>query len=173
MLYKTMYLRPRERNIALAIIGLLLLAVITALSLTASATGSTKSKNRTTVVGSQQTTKFGKILVVYTKNSKKTLYVLKSGTCTGSCAALWPPLKAPGKLVAKQGVNAHKLTVNKTTKEVSYFGHPLTTFTGDSKKHPTSGEGVQNFFVINVHGQLVTKAKTPTSSPPPTYSPGY
>jgi predicted lipoprotein with Yx(FWY)xxD motif len=92
----------------------------------------------------------GKILV----NSKgQTLYLFQAdkrsaSTCNGACASAWPPVITNGTPVAGAGVSSAKLGTTKRgdgTAEVTYNGHPLYTFVGDSSPGQATGEGNQGF----------------------------
>jgi predicted lipoprotein with Yx(FWY)xxD motif len=83
----------------------------------------------------------------------RTLYLFdkdKRGksACYGACAAYWPPLLSPAKPRPGSGVRASLLGVTRRTdgkRQVTYAGHPLYTFVGDTKAGQTSGEGLNNF----------------------------
>jgi predicted lipoprotein with Yx(FWY)xxD motif len=99
----------------------------------------------------------GKVLATSTG---RTLYLDKAdgrnkSNCTGSCAAIWPPLLTKGKPVAGAGVKKSLLgTLKRGAKlQVSYNGHPLYTFTSDSKAGQANGEGVEGFFVVKASGR--------------------
>jgi len=92
----------------------------------------------------------GKILV----NSKgQTLYLFQAdkgsvSTCNGACASAWPPVITKGTPIASAGVSSAKLGTTKRsdgTTEVTYNGHPLYTFVGDSSPGEATGEGNQGF----------------------------
>jgi predicted lipoprotein with Yx(FWY)xxD motif len=92
----------------------------------------------------------GKILV----NSKgQTLYLFQAdkgtaSTCNGACASAWPPVITNGAPVAGAGVSSAKLGTTKRgdgTHEVTYNGHPLYTFVGDSSPGQATGEGNPGF----------------------------
>jgi predicted lipoprotein with Yx(FWY)xxD motif len=92
----------------------------------------------------------GKILV----NSKgQTLYLFQAdkgsaSTCDGACASAWPPVITNGAPIASAGVSSAKLGTTRRsdgTTEVTYNGHPLYTFVGDSSPGETAGEGNQGF----------------------------
>ncbi|MGW0964725.1 COG4315 family predicted lipoprotein [Streptomyces sp. NPDC002516] len=115
----------------------------------------------------------GKILV----NSKgHTLYLFQSdttnkSTCNGDCAKAWPPLKAQGKPTAGGGVNSKLLsTITRSdgSKQVTYNGHPLYTFTEDTKAGQTNGQGLDAFgakwYVLGTDGKAITKAPPSSSS---------
>jgi predicted lipoprotein with Yx(FWY)xxD motif len=94
--------------------------------------------------------KLGKILV---DSNGQTLYLWQAdkgtaSTCNGACAGAWPPLITQGAPIAGPGVLASKLGTTKRsdgTTEVTYNGHPLYTFVGDSSPGQTTGEGNQGF----------------------------
>ena len=94
-----------------------------------------------------RTTSLGKILVT---TQGRTLYLFapdKGGksSCYGSCASYWPPLLVTGKPTAGAGVKASLLgvTTRKDGKhQVTYGGHPLYTYVGDTAAGKTSGEGL-------------------------------
>ena len=107
-----------------------------------------------------RTTHLGRILVA--GSTGRTLYLYdKDGNdksnCTGSCAAIWPPLLVGGKPSAGAGVSASKLgeITRGRGHQVTYAGHPLYTFQSDSAAGQTSGEGVGGFYVVGASGSAV------------------
>jgi predicted lipoprotein with Yx(FWY)xxD motif len=113
----------------------------------------------------------GNILV----NSKgRTLYLFTrdSGTmseCSGACAVNWPPLKATGKPTIGTGANASLTSTTSRpggTKQVTYNGHPLYLFKGDSNPGDTNGQGLNafggNWYALSAAGNKITKQ--PSSS---------
>jgi predicted lipoprotein with Yx(FWY)xxD motif len=85
-----------------------------------------------------------------TDSSGKSLYMFASDTstkssCTGQCLTYWPPLDGAAKVGS--GVTASKLGTIKTggAKQITYAGHPLYYYAGDSKPGDTSGQGSNNF----------------------------
>ena len=68
--------------------------------------------------------------------------------CNGACAAYWPPVLTTAKPRAGAGVHASRLGTTKRAdgrRQVTYAGHPLYTFIGDTKAGQTSGEGLTDF----------------------------
>ena len=68
--------------------------------------------------------------------------------CYGSCASLWPPLMAKGRVAHGAGVSAGRLgTVARRGggRQVTYANHPLYFYAGDSRPGQTSGEGLNSF----------------------------
>ncbi len=96
------------------------------------------------------TSSLGRILVT---SGGRTLYQYKKDSngksnCTGTCAAIWPPLTGSPK--AGPGVSKSKLgTISRGRgpRQVTYAGHPLYTFASDSGSS-TKGQGVNDFFVV-------------------------
>ena len=83
----------------------------------------------------------------------RTLYLFEAdkgtaSTCDGACASAWPPLTTAEKPIAGPGVSASKLgttTRGDGTTEVTYNGHPLYTFAGDSAPGQANGQGSDGF----------------------------
>jgi predicted lipoprotein with Yx(FWY)xxD motif len=69
-------------------------------------------------------------------------------TCSGACAQAWPPLTTSAKPKAGSGVDASLLGTTKRADgslEVTYAGHPLYYFAGDSGPGQTAGQGSNGF----------------------------
>ena len=92
----------------------------------------------------------GKVLV---DAQGRTLYLFEAdkGTmsaCAGGCTSVWPPLTTTGKVTAGTGLAAAKLGTAKRSDgstEVTYNGHPLYTYAGDSGPGQTAGQGIDEF----------------------------
>src|SRR5256886_9199868 len=88
----------------------------------------------------------GNILV---DSQGRTVYVFgaDSGTtsaCNGACAAAWPPVQVTGTPTAGNGADAALVgTTSRSdgTKQATYDGHPLYTFTGHNQAGDPNGEG--------------------------------
>lgn len=83
-----------------------------------------------------------------------TVYLFEKDTgtvssCYGACASAWPPLTAAaGQLTVGAGANQALLGTTRRTDgktQLTYAGHPLYYFAGDSKPGDTTGQGLQNF----------------------------
>jgi predicted lipoprotein with Yx(FWY)xxD motif len=92
-------------------------------------------------------------------------------TCTGACASAWPPVLAQGKLTASGGAKAADLgTIARPGggKQVTYDGHALYFFAGDSSSGQTSGQGSDSFgakwWLVAPSGTQITAADTASSS---------
>lgn len=85
--------------------------------------------------------------------SGKALYLWEADssdkpTCSGACASAWPPLTTPGKPLAAGGVHTADLgTVTRADGriQVTYMGHPLYYFIGDTAPGQTLGQGSDAF----------------------------
>lgn len=112
---------------------------------------------------------------ILTDGSGRTLYLFEAdtgptSTCTGSCAAAWPPDITTGPAVGT-GVNASMLGTTKRSgglTQVTYNGHPLYFFSGDAQAGMTSGQGVNAFgalwYTVGPNGAAVTKAASGAAS---------
>ncbi|HZQ86979.1 MAG TPA: hypothetical protein VFA83_19190 [Acidimicrobiales bacterium] len=89
----------------------------------------------------------------------KTVYIFDkdSGTtsaCTGGCASVWPALTSSGAPAAGTGVDASKLgTANgQAPNQVTYAGHLLYEFSGDSGPGQTNGTKIPNWHDVSAAG---------------------
>lgn len=97
-----------------------------------------------------------------------TLYLFEkdtgtTSTCNGSCAHFWPPLTTKGMPKADTGTMAAKLgTTQRTdgTTQVTYDGHPLYYYRGDTKPGDVTGQGLDAFgalwYVLAPGGMAIT-----------------
>ena len=138
------------------------LAVLLAASIAALGAGTAIAGSRATV--SSAHTKLGKVLV---SSNGLTLYLFeadKNGklACNGSCLGDWPPLLASGKVTVAGGVASGKLgTVKRgSKKQVTYNGHPLYNFAGDTKAGAVNGQGLKLhgalWYVLGTSGNAIT-----------------
>jgi predicted lipoprotein with Yx(FWY)xxD motif len=121
-------------------------AVLAAAFLTTAATPA----NRSGAVVKLGHSGLGQILV---DSHGRTLYLWAhdkhhKSTCYGYCAAYWPALITKGKPRAIGG--ARKALLGTTRRkdgrmQVTYHGHPLYRFSGDTKAGDTTGEGLTDF----------------------------
>ena len=91
--------------------------------------------------------------------------------CSGGCASAWPPLATKGAPTAGSGVTAADLGMIKRsdgTEQVTYKGHPLYYFSGDSGAGQTSGEGSSGFgakwWLVSSAGSAITGSGAASSS---------
>lgn len=117
-----------------------------------------------------------------TDGSGRALYLWTADTggksaCSGACASAWPPLTADGTPAAAGGVQAGDLgTITRSGggKQVTYDGHPLYYYAGDSGSGATNGQGNDGFgakwWLVAPSGSAIT-APAPASAP--ATSPSY
>jgi predicted lipoprotein with Yx(FWY)xxD motif len=110
------------------------------------------------------TTDLGKVLV---DGNGRTLYLFEAdkpsiSACSGTCATTWPPLTTSAKPQAGPGVSASMLgTIERADgkTEITYGGHPLYRYTGDSAAGQTAGEGSEAFgaewYVVSPSGSKI------------------
>ena len=85
-----------------------------------------------------------------------------ASACTGACAAAWPPVSVTGTPQAGSGVSQSLLgTIKRSdgTTQVTYNGHPLYYFAGDSGTGAAHGQGSKAFgagwYVLNACGAKI------------------
>jgi predicted lipoprotein with Yx(FWY)xxD motif len=102
------------------------------------------------VVSAASAPKLGRILV----DSKGfTLYDFHkdkgtTSACYGACAGVWPPLTTEGAPQTGEGASASKLGTTKRkdgTIQVTYAGHPLYTYTADTKPGEANGNDFSSY----------------------------
>lgn len=91
--------------------------------------------------------------------------------CSAACASAWPPLTTKGAPTAGSGVTAGDLGTIKGSggaEQVTYKGHPLYYFSGDSSAGQTSGQGSSAFgakwWLVSSAGSAITSAGSSSSS---------
>ena len=133
--------------------------VLLALSLSGSST-KTNAQGPAVRVGRSS---MGKILV---NSSGLTFYMYTHdkrdvSICTEACARVWPPAIAAGTPTAAAGVSRAKLTTIKRSDhrtQLAYNGHPLYTFSEDTRKGQAGGEGFLGaWFMLSPAGRPVKK----------------
>ena len=115
-----------------------------------------------------------------TDGSGRSVYMFaKDGTnasaCSGACAAAWPPVITTGAATVSGGAKASDLgTITRSdgTKQVTYDGHALYYFAGDTSAGQTNGQGVNGFgakwWLVAPSGAIITgtgAGAAPGSSP--------
>ncbi|MGH3407920.1 MAG: COG4315 family predicted lipoprotein [Streptosporangiaceae bacterium] len=96
---------------------------------------------------------------------------MNKSNCSGACAGAWPPVMATGKVTASSGVKPSDLgTIARSGggKQVTYNGHPLYFFAGDSGPGQTHGQGSDSFgakwWLVAPSGAQITAADTAAAS---------
>jgi predicted lipoprotein with Yx(FWY)xxD motif len=126
------------------------LAAVTAGVSAAQAAPAPMQPKKVQVVKVVSTKHFGKILSK--KATGRSLYYMPTGSCTGPCLPIWPPMLLPkGSTFKPTGVSCLGTANFAGRRQVTYRGHRLYTFADDTGSTPTgNGEG----------GFLVAKVKT-------------
>jgi predicted lipoprotein with Yx(FWY)xxD motif len=108
----------------------------------------------------------GTILI---NGKKRTLYLFAKDTksksqCNGGCAQAWPPLTTTGATIAGGKIKTNLLgttTRSDGKKQVTYHGHPLYTYSGDTGSGMANGQGLNAFgakwYVVDTAGNKITK----------------
>ena len=95
-------------------------------------------------------TSLGRILV---DGRGRSLYLFEKdmrgrSACSGVCASYWPPFLTSGNTTAINGAKKSLLgSIRRADgkRQVTYAGHPLYFFSGDTKRGQTNGEGLNDF----------------------------
>src|ERR1051326_3128741 len=101
------------------------------------ATMTVKGKSVTALVNTQG-------LTLYYNTSDTT-----SSVCSGGCASAWPPVlstSAPGSAATLPG--RLSLLTDANGSQVTYNGHPLYTYSGDSAPGQINGEGLNGVWFV-------------------------
>jgi predicted lipoprotein with Yx(FWY)xxD motif len=114
---------------------------------------------------STRPTDSGRILV---DGNGRTVYLFvqdtgSTPTCTGSCTSYWPPVPASTHLRATDGATATDLSSVAAPgggRQLTYAGHPLYYFAGDTKPGDTAGQALDQFgapwYVLDPAGKAIT-----------------
>jgi predicted lipoprotein with Yx(FWY)xxD motif len=93
--------------------------------------------------------------------------------CSGACAGAWPPVTGNGTVAGSGGVTAGELgTITRSdgTKQVTYDGHPLYYYAGDSGAGQDNGQGSDGFgakwWLVAPSGSAITSSVTLSGSAP-------
>jgi predicted lipoprotein with Yx(FWY)xxD motif len=127
----------------------------------ASSTSSTVITTKTSSGGSFLTNGAGRAVYLFMADSTG------KSTCDGACASAWPPVIAAGQPTASGGAQASDLsTITRSdgTKQVTYDGHPLYYFEGDTGPGTDKGQGLDGFgakwWLVTPTGSSITSAVT-------------
>lgn len=173
---------PRRRTGSRHRPALLIVPLVAVAGLVASACGSSQSSPTTTGASSTTTGASASLRLesstlpsvgsVLTGPNGRTLYYFTTDTsgatsCTGQCAAVWPPLVVPSGTtpILPSGVSGNVSTASRPdgTTQVTYQGHRLYYYEGDTAPGTDKGQGVDGtWFVLSTSGS--TPAGTPTST---------
>jgi predicted lipoprotein with Yx(FWY)xxD motif len=159
------------------VIGLVLAACSNTSTSTPPAGGGTttsSSSGSTMGAATVQVTDNGTYDTILTDGKGNTLYLFEQdqGTktsCTTGCSSTWPALTVNGgQPTAGDGANASLLGVAKQadgSMQVTYNGHLVYRYSGDSAPGDTNGEGISGvWFVVSSTGDAVQQATGGASS---------
>jgi predicted lipoprotein with Yx(FWY)xxD motif len=108
----------------------------------ASASGATVIKTASSSAGTVLTDGSGRAVYLWVKDAGG------MSACTGACAGAWPPVTTTGTATASGSAKASDLgTITRSdgSKQVTYDGHPLYYFSGDSGPGTATGQGSDGF----------------------------
>jgi predicted lipoprotein with Yx(FWY)xxD motif len=130
------------------------------------ASGGTVITTATSSAGTVLASGTGKAVYLWAKDTGD------MSNCTGACAGAWPPVTTTGTATATGGAKASDIgTITRSdgTKQVTYDGHPLYYFAGDSGPGTASGQGSDSFgakwwLVTPAGGDVTATVSTFTAS---------
>lgn len=131
-----------------------------------SAASSTVITTKTSSGGSFLTNSAGRAVYLFMADSTG------KSACNGACAAAWPPVIAASQPTATgsaQATDLGTITRSDGTKQVTYDGHPLYYFQGDTGPGTDKGQGLNGFgalwYLVAPSGSSITTAVTISGSP--------
>ena len=143
-----------------------------------SSTSPSQTKTSSVVIKTAHSA-IGTVLV---NGSGMVLYTLTSATSTSSpcdtskCLSIWPPVSGSSKPSASGLSSAYfgTLTLPSGAEQLTYYGHPLYLFSGDSAAGQTNGEGLAfpvgsphptaHWYALSSSGSLVVKSSSSVST---------
>lgn len=133
-----------------------LLSVVAATAVAAVLVAGCSSSGSSAPAYRLRTASVGGVGTVVVDGQGYTLYLFEpdnhsAPTCTGSCAAAWPPLLLPSGVAAPRARSGTEPALLGTVHrpdggtQVTYGGWPLYLWVGDSRPGIATGEGLNNF----------------------------
>lgn len=107
------------------------------------------------------TSRLGKVL---TDGQGRTLYLFTkdangSSSCNPACLSVWPAFAGSGGAQAATGASSSLLGTTAAGAQITYNGHPLYYYVGDSKPGDTNGQDLNQFggswYVVSPSGAQV------------------
>jgi predicted lipoprotein with Yx(FWY)xxD motif len=111
-------------------------------SSSANASDATVIKTASSSAGTFLTNGSGRAMYLWVKDTGD------MSNCNGACAGAWPPVTTTSSVTASGGAKASDLgTITRSdgAKQVTYDGHPLYYFSGDSGPGTATGQGSDGF----------------------------
>jgi predicted lipoprotein with Yx(FWY)xxD motif len=140
-------------------------------STSSSAGGGTVITTKSGSAGTYLTDGSGRAVYLWSKDS------MNKSECSGACIGSWPPVTASGGVTGSGGATASDLgTITRSdgSKQVTYDGHPLYYYAGDSGSGATSGQGNDGFgakwWLVSPSGAALTGSSTANAPASPTPS---
>jgi predicted lipoprotein with Yx(FWY)xxD motif len=139
--------------------------------------GSSSSAGASSPGGTVITTASSSAGTVLASGSGRAVYLWAAdtgdmSTCNGACAGAWPPVTTTATATASGAAKASDIgTITRSdgTKQVTYDGHPLYYYAGDSGPGTSSGQGSDAFgakwWLVAPTGSDVTIGVTTFTAP--------
>jgi predicted lipoprotein with Yx(FWY)xxD motif len=138
------------KPIAVAVAGICLVAAGVATASAAAARQEVSTVH--TSLGRVLSNPSGRVFYLFEKDAKNVSH------CNMTCQVYWPPVTSAGAPTAGSGVSASHLGRTKSG-QVTYYGHPLYYFVGDTKAKQTNGEGSNEsgakWYVVSTKGKAI------------------
>ena len=131
--------------------------------------GTTKTATSASSAVSLERTSVGPVLA---DSGGRTLYLFEGdrpnvSTLSAAGRSIWPPFTSAAKPAAMGGATAALIGTITGSGQVTYNGHPLYYYVGDSQSGQTTGQGLNQFgarwYVLSPAGGAITSAGTSTS----------
>ena len=170
---------PGPVKLIVPLASALLVAACGSAAASTSAPASSAAAAGSSTTGTVITTQAGSAGAFLTTASGRTVYLwakdgMNMSDCSGACASAWPPVPATGTLTAAGSAKASDLgTITRSdgTKQVTYDGHPLYYFAGDSAAGQTNGQGSDSFgapwWLLAPGGSKITGTDTAAAAAAP------
>ncbi len=114
---------------------------------------------------------------IVVSSSGRSLYAFAEDTpttsrCTDACTQTWGPLSANGNPrygsgieIGIEGTLLGTITRSNGSRQVSYSGHPLYTYSGDTGAGQTNGQGFGGaWHVVSASGEVISASAPSTST---------
>jgi predicted lipoprotein with Yx(FWY)xxD motif len=163
-------------RVAVGLFGVSLLVAACGGSSSSTATTHKAAATRSSATGVSVSTAKGAAGTYLTGTGGQALYLWEADSngksvCSGACTTNWPPLITKKAPVASSGVTAAELgTIIRSdgSKQVTYNGHPLYYYAGDSGSGSTNGQGSDGFgakwWLVAPTGKAITQSTSSGSS---------
>lgn len=157
-------------RLSLSVIVFIVAAAIAVVVSTSSRTSKALSAPGATAAISVRQTSVGRVL---TDANGRTLYLFAGdkpdvSTLSSAGRAVWPPVTSPARPAAIGGADPGNIgAVNGTGvgAQITYRGHPLYYFVGDSQPGQVAGQGLNEFggrwYVLSSAGTAITSVPQP------------